>query len=388
MRSVYLDHSATTAVRPEVLDAMWPFFTEAYGNPSSVHSGGGLPRDAVERARAGVAEVIGCRPAEVVFTAGGTEADNLALIGAARALRRRGLHIITTQIEHHAVLHSARQLEHEGFRVTYLPVDADGILDPVTVAGAFEDDTILISVMLANNEIGTVQPLAEIAALARERDIAVHTDAVQAAATLDLNVERLGADLLSISAHKFYGPKGVGVLYARRGTPLEPIVHGGDQERGYRSGTENVPGIVGLAVALMLAQTERVAGAERLASLRDRLIDGTLARVPGAHLTGHRTRRMPGHASFYLEGVSGESVLVNLDVAGIACSSGSACKAGSTDPSHVLTAIGLPPELARNALRMSLGRETTSEDIDYVLEVLPRVVEEVTGGVMAMSHEH
>jgi cysteine desulfurase len=387
MRSVYLDHSATTAVRQEVLEATWPYFTEAYGNPSSVHSGGGLPREAVERARAGVADALGCRPAEVVFTASGTEADNLAVIGAARALRKRGRHVITTQIEHHAVLHAARQLEREGFRVTYLPVDAEGLVDLETLAGALEDDTILLSIMLANNEIGTVEPVAHLAALARERGIVVHTDAVQAAATVDLDVEQLGVDLLSISAHKFYGPKGVGALYVRRGTPVEPIVHGGDQERGYRSGTENVPGIVGLAVALMLARAERTAEAERLTVLRDRLVDGILDRVDGSHLTGHRTRRLPGHASFYLDGVSGESVLVNLDMAGIACSSGSACKAGSTDPSHVLTAIGLPPHLARNALRMSLGRETTVEDIDYVLEVLPGIVGEVTGGALAVSRE-
>jgi cysteine desulfurase len=380
MNNVYLDHSATTAVRPEVLEAMWPYFAEAFGNPSSVHSGGGLPREAVERARSGVAGVLGCRPAEVVFTASGTEADNLALIGAARALRQRGNHVITTQIEHHAVLHSVRQLEHEGFRVTYLGVDGDGLVDLERLAAAIGPDTILLSVMLANNEVGTIEPLPEIAALAHERGVAVHTDAVQAAATLELDVDRLGVDLLSVSAHKFYGPKGVGALYVRRDTQLEPIVHGGDQERGFRSGTENVPGIVGLAVALMLAQADRTVEAERLSSLRDRLIDGTLSRVPGAHLTGHRTRRLPGHASFYLDGVSGESVLVNLDVAGIACSSGSACKAGSTDPSHVLTAVGMPPQLARNALRMSLGRETTEEDIDYVLEVFPRVVEDLTQG--------
>jgi cysteine desulfurase len=377
-RLIYLDHAATTPVRAEVLEAMLPYFGEVYGNASSVHSGGSVPRAALEQARAGVAGVLCCRPGEVVFTGGGTEADNLAVLGVARALRARGNHVVTTSIEHHAVLHVCEQLEREGFRVTYLPVDAEGAVDPAAVEAALTGETVLVSVMLANNEIGTIQRVPEIAARVRARAIPFHTDAVQAAGMLDLIVEQLGVDLLSISAHKIYGPKGVGALYVRRGTPLQAIVHGGDQERGLRSGTENVPGVVGLAVALMLADAERATEVTRLAALRDRLVAGVLERVPRVHLTGHPTRRLPGHASFYLEGVSGESVLVDLDMAGIACASGSACRAGSTDPSHVLTAIGLAPDLARNGLRMTLGRENTDEDVDAVLDVLPRVVAELS----------
>jgi cysteine desulfurase len=339
-----------------------------------VHSAGTVPRAALEQARDGIAGVLGCRPGEIVFTAGGTEADNLAILGVARALRGRGNHVITSAIEHHAILHACRQLEREGFRVTYLPVDRTGMIDSAAVEAALTDDTILVSLMLANNEIGTIEPIAEVAPIVRARGIPFHTDAVQAAGMLDLQVDHLGVDLLTISAHKIYGPKGTGALYVRRGTPLEAILHGGDQERGRRSGTENVPGIVGLAVALMLAEAERPSEAPRLAALRDRLIAGVLERVPGAHLTGHPVQRLPGHASFYLRGVSGESVLVDLDMAGIACASGSACRAGSTDPSHVLTAIGLPRDLARNGLRMTLGRENSEEEIDVVLDVLPGVV--------------
>lgn len=372
MKSVYLDHAATTPVRPEVLEAMLPFFIDLYGNPSSLHGEASLPREALDRAHSGVADVLGCRPAEIVFTAGGTEADNLALLGAARALRSRGNHVITSRIEHDAVLHACRQLEAEGFRVTYLPVHPDGLLDLEALAAALDEETILLSIMLANNEIGTVQPIEAIGRMIRGSGILFHTDAVQAAGALDIGVDRLGVDLLTLSAHKIYGPKGVGALYVRRGTPLVPLVFGGEQERGRRAGTENVPGIVGLAVALLLAERERAAEAGRLAALRDRLIAGVAARVPGAHLTGHPLERLPGHASFYLDGVTGEAVLVNLDLEGIACSSGSACRAGSTDPSHVLRAIGLPSDLARNGLRLTLGRENSDGDVDYVLAVLPR----------------
>lgn len=380
MRSVYLDHAATTPVRPEVLEAMWPFFSEVYGNPSSVYSAGAMAREALSRAHDVAAEVLACRPTELVFTGGGTEADNLAVIGAARALRPRGAHIITSSVEHDAVLRACEHLEREGFRVTYLPVGSDGLVDPAEVERALEPDTILVSVMLANNEIGTIQPVADIARMVRGRGVLMHTDAVQAAGSMRLDVDNLGVDLLTLSAHKIYGPKGVGLLYVRRGTPMAPLVVGGHQERGRRAGTENIPGAVGLAVALALADTERDDEAARLVALRDRLIEGVLADVPGAHLTGHRTRRLPGHAGFYLEGVSGEAVLVNLDVAGIACSSGSACRAGSTDPSHVLTAIGLPPDLARNGLRMTLGRGTSRDDIAYVLSVLPEIVQRLQSG--------
>jgi cysteine desulfurase len=329
-----------------------------------------------------VAGVLHCRPGEVIFTSGGTEADNLAVLGVASALRDRGNHVITSRIEHHAVLHACERLEREGFRVTYLPVDHDGVIDLEALEAALSESTILVSIMLANNEIGTVQPIEQVSRLTRSRGVLLHTDAVQAAGALDLTVDSLGVDLLSLSAHKIYGPKGVGALYVRRGTRLDPLLFGGDQERGRRSGTENVPGIVGLAVALALADAEREGEVQRLAALRDRLIDGVLATVPGAHLTGSRTCRLPGHASFYVDGVTGESVLVNLDVAGIACSSGSACRAGSTDPSHVLTAIGLSDRQAKNGLRLTLGRENGDEDVGYVLDVLPRVVREVSGGAL------
>ncbi|HLJ66415.1 MAG TPA: cysteine desulfurase family protein [Chloroflexota bacterium] len=382
MRTVYLDHAATTPARPEVLDAMWPFFAEVFGNPSSVHEAGLQAKEALARAREAVAAVLGCRPAEIVFTSGGTEGDNLALLGAARASRSRGRHIITSRIEHDAVLEACRALEREGFRVTYLPVDCEGRVDIAELERQLDSDTVLVSIMTANNEVGTVQPIAEIGKLAHAAGALFHTDAVQAAGALSLNVESLGVDLLTISAHKIYGPKGVGALYAQRGTPLAPLIHGGEQERGRRAGTENVAGVVGLAVALSLAERERETEAGRLAQLRDRLIDGVLERTPGAHLTGPRGDRLPGHASFYLDGVSGESVLVDLDLAGIQCSSGSACKAGSTDPSHVLTALGLAPGLARNGLRMTLGRGTSAGDVDYVLETLPRVVAEACSGAL------
>ena len=379
MASVYLDHAATTPVRPEVLEAMWPFFATAYANPSSVYSAAAGPREAVERAHAMVAEVLGCRPGEVVFTGGGTEADNLAVLGAARALSSSGNHIVTTRIEHDAVLRPCRQLETEGFRVTHLPVGRDGVIDVDDLARALTRDTVLVSIMLANNEVGTVQSMAEIGQLMRSRGILLHTDAIQAAGTFPLDVQRLGVDLLSLSAHKIYGPKGVGALYVRRGTPLLPLMHGGGQEHDRRSGTENVPGMVGMAVALALAAEERDPEAERLILLRDRLIDGVLEAVPGAHLTGHRTRRLPGHTSFFLDGSTGESALVNLDVAGVSCSSGSACQAGSTDPSHVLTALGLSSQQAKNGLRMTLGRGNTETDVDYVLSILPRMVRDLQG---------
>jgi len=377
MALVYLDHAATTPTRPEVLEAMWPFFAGAYANPSSVYSAAAGPREAVERAHGMVAQVLGCRPGEVVFTGSGTEADNLGVLGAARALRSRGNHVITTRIEHDAVLRPCRQLETEGFRVTYLPVSGDGSIDLDDLARALAPDTVLVSIMLANNEIGTIQPITEIGQLVRGRGILLHTDAIQGAGTLPLDVQRLGVDLLSLSAHKIYGPKGVGALYVRRGTPLLPLIHGGGQERDRRSGTENVPGMVGMAVALALAAQERGAEVERLTLLRDRLIDGVLEAVPGAHLTGHRTRRLPGHASFFLDGSTGESALVNLDVAGVSCSSGSACQAGSTDPSHVLTALGLSPQQAKNGLRMTLGRENTEDEVEYVLSILPRMVRDL-----------
>lgn len=383
MTRIYLDHAATTSVRPEVLEAMWPFFQANYGNASSVHSEGSVAREALDRAREMVAQVLHCRKGEIVFTGGGTEADNLAVFGVARARRNHGRHIITSQIEHEAILESCRQLEGEGFDVTYLNPDSDGRIDPACVAAALRPDTILVSIMLANNEIGTTQQVREIATLARTHGAVMHTDAVQAAGLMDLDVEALGVDLLSLSAHKCYGPKGVGVLYEHRGRPLSPLIHGGGQERGRRSGTENVPGVAGMAVALALAERDRVSEVPRLIALRDRLIDGLLARVDGIYVTGHRTARLPGHASFRLDGVVGEAVLVNLDLAGVACSSGSACHAGSTDPSHVLIAIGLTAESAKTGLRFTLGRENTGDDVDHVLDVLPKIISELRTGAVA-----
>lgn len=385
MRNVYLDHAATTPVRHEVMEAMLPFFSQAYGNPSSLHGAAGIPREALDRARSGIAGVLGCRPAEIIFTGGGTESDNLAILGIARAARPRGHHIIISQIEHHAVLNACHQLEREGFRVTYLPVDSSGLVNLEALEKAIDEGTILVSIMLANNEIGTVQPIAEISRLVRSRGILFHTDAVQAAGFVDLDVERLGVDALSVSAHKLYGPKGAGMLYVRRGTPLDAVAFGGDQERGRRSGTENVPAIVGLAVALLLAEQERVAESRRLVALRDRLISSALHRIPGIHLTGHATLRLPGNASFYLDGVTAEAVLIALDERGIACASGSACRAGSTDPSHVLLALGLPATLARNGLRLTLGRDTSEEDIAYVLDALQEVVTSLQSGGVAVA---
>jgi cysteine desulfurase len=381
-RLVYLDHAATTPVREEVAAAMWPYFTTAFANPSSVHSAAAPAREALERARQMAADVLHARPGEIVFTSGGTESDTLAVMGAARALRQRGRHVITTSIEHAAVLEACRALEREGFDVTVLPVASDGRVDPHIVMEALRSDTVLASIMLANNEVGTIEPVADIAAALRARGVVVHTDAVQAAAALELDVDRLGVDLLTLSGHKIYGPKGVGLLYVRLGTALEPLVPGGGQERGRRGGTENVPGIVGLAVALALAASERETEVPRLRQLRDRLVNGVIETIPGIQVTGNATIRLPGHASFAVDGVNAEALLVDLDMAGIACSSGSACHAGSTDPSHVLIALGFRPEAARTSLRMTLGRETTGEDIDFVLTSLPPIVERLRSGVV------
>jgi cysteine desulfurase len=330
-----------------------------------------------------VAECLGARPGEIVFTGGGSEADNLAIKGVALAGRERGDHVITTAIEHHAVLHACQDLERtHGFRVTYLPVDRHGQVDLDALAAALDDRTVLVSVILANNEIGTIQRLRAIADLVRPRGIPLHTDAVQAAGAIDLNVDDLGVDLLSLTAHKLYGPKGAGALYVRRGVRVHPLVHGGGQERDRRAGTENVAGIVGLAEALRLAVVERPEVAPRLTTLRDRLLDG-LSRTPGVIPTGHPIERLPGLASICVEGVEGEPLLIELEMTGILCSSGSACAAGSSEPSHVLTALGFPPELARGALRFSLGRETTAEEIDHVIAALPEIVASLRGAPVA-----
>ncbi|MDR7402498.1 MAG: cysteine desulfurase NifS [Armatimonadota bacterium] len=372
-RRIYMDYAATTPVDPRVVEAMLPYFTERFGNASSVHQFGQEAREAVERAREAVARAIGARPAEIVFTSGATESDNFAILGTAWANEDRGRHIITSAVEHHAVLEPCRFLESRGFEVTYLPVDRYGRVDPDDVRRAIRPDTILISVMHANNEIGTLQPVAEIARLGRERGILVHTDATQSVGILPVDVDDLGVDLLSLSAHKRYGPKGVGALFIRRGARVARIQHGGAHERNRRAGTENVPGIVGLGAALELAMELREDEAARLRRLRDRLIAGLLE-IEGARLNGHPAERLPGNVNVSFAGTDSESLLLALDLRGVAASSGSACTAGSLEPSHVLSAIGLPPEVAAGTLRLSLGRGTTEQDVDDVLALMPEIV--------------
>ena len=376
-RPIYLDYASTTPVHPRVLEAVEPYLRQEFGNPSNLYALGRRAGDALERARAQVAAILGSHEDEIVFTSGGSESDNLALKGVAMAAPRRR-HLVTTTIEHSAVLGAARDLqEHWGMEVTYVPVDERGIVDPAAVVAALRPDTCLVSVMLANNEIGTIQPVAEIARACRARGVPIHTDAVQAAGFLDLNVDRLGVDLLSLSGHKVYAPKGVGVLYVRRDTPLVPLIHGGSQEGGRRAGTQNVAGIVGCSVALELVEQHRAATCARLTALRDRLIAGIEAAVPGALLNGDRRRRLPGNASFCFGDVQGETILLELEHDDVYASSGSACHAGSQDPSHVLLAIGRSAELAHTAVRLTLGAPTTEAEIDRVLDLLPLAVERV-----------
>jgi cysteine desulfurase len=375
-RAVYLDHAATTSVHPQVVEAMLPYFSDRYGNASSIHSLGREARQGLEEARATVAGILNCRGEEIVFTSGGTESDNLAIKGVSWMNRRRGDHIITSSVEHHAVSHTCEQMERQfGFEATYLPVDEYGLVDPRDVERAITETTILISIMYANNEVGTVEPIAEIGEIARRRGIPFHTDAVQAAGALSLDVQKLNVDLLSLSAHKFYGPKGVGLLYVREGVEVLPIQTGGGHERGLRSGTENVAGIVGLAAALKLAEERRQEESIRLAALRDRLTERLLSSIDRCWLLGHPRKRLPNNSNIAFEYVEGEGVLLGLDLEGIAASSGSACSTGSADPSHVLLAMGVRPDLTRGAIRMTLGRENTEEDVDRVLEVLPAIVE-------------
>jgi len=377
---IYLDHASTTAVDPRVVEAMLPYWTEHYGNASSIHSLGREAAKAIDEARKTVASILNCEPQEIIFTGCGSESDNLALRGVAFAQRHRsqGNHIITSSIEHHAIGHTCEQLEkYFGFGVTYLPVDRYAMVDPEDVRRAIRDDTVLISVMAANNEVGTIQPIAEIGKIARERGIPFHTDAVQAGGTLPLDVNDLHVDLLSLSAHKFYGPKGVGVLYVRKGTPLLPIQTGGAHERQRRAGTENVAGIVGLSTALKLAYDHAAENNARITALRQRLIQGVLERIPDAQLTGHPTQRLPNNASFLFKYIEGESILLHLDLLGICASSGSACTSGSEEPSHVILAIGIPRQDAHGSLRLTLGNENTEEDVDYVLQVLPGIVEKL-----------
>ncbi len=370
-----MDHAATTAVDPRVVEAMLPYFTITYGNPSSVHYWGIEARQAIEGARQTVADILHADPTEIIFTSCGTESDNLAIRGVAFASRAKGNHIITSAIEHHAVGHTCEQLNRDfGLEITYLPVDKYGLVDPDDVGRAITDKTVLISIMYANNEVGTIEPIADIGRIARARNVPFHTDAVQAGGTLDLDVDRLSVDLLSLSAHKFYGPKGVGILYQRRTTPLLPTQTGGGHERGRRAGTENTPYIVGLATALKLAHERREENNARVAALRDRLIGGVLETTPNAYLTGHPSNRLPNSASFAFDGVEGESILLRLDLMGVAASSGSACASGETEPSHVLLALGLPSGLCHGSLRLTLGNENTEADVDYVLRILPDIV--------------
>lgn len=373
MRKVYLDNAATTALSPKVLEKMMPYLTDIYGNASSPHSFGQVARIGVEHAREQVARAINADPSEIVFTGCGTESDNTVLFGAAERYAKKGDHIITTNVEHHAILHSCAALEKKGIKVTYLPVDKDGLVTPEQVRDAITDKTILVSVMFANNEVGTIMPIPEIAAVCHEKGVLFHTDAVQAAGHIPIDVKAMGIDMLSISGHKFHGPKGVGVLYERKGIRLPSYIIGGEQEKGRRAGTENVAGIVGLGEALELAVTNMSETSARMTRMRDRLIEGIEATIPEVKLNGHRTKRLPNNVNFSIKYIEGESILLMLDMAGIAASSGSACTSGSLDPSHVLLALGLTHEVAHGSVRLTLGDDTTDEDIDYVLETLPKV---------------
>ncbi|MFZ5641933.1 MAG: cysteine desulfurase NifS [Bacillota bacterium] len=375
MHKIYLDHSATTRVDDDIAQAMLTYMTDHYGNPSSVHSFGREAKKALEAAREKVAQAIGAQPGEIIFTSGGTEADNMAIRGAAIAGKKRGNHIITSQIEHHAVIDTCKALEREGFAVTYLPVDEYGMVNPEDVRQAVTDQTILITIMHANNEVGTIQPVKEIGAIAREKGIPFHSDTVQSIGKIPVNVDDLNLDMLSISAHKFYGPKGVGALYMRRGTKNMPIAFGGAQERKRRPGTENMPGIVGFGMAIEKAVTDLEKQAEYQTGLRDKLIEGIMSRVDHIKLNGHPTLRLPNNVNFSFRFIEGESLLLSLDMKGVAASSGSACTSGSLDPSHVLLAMGLTHEIAHGSLRMTLGKDNTEEEIDYILETLPEIVE-------------
>ena len=380
---IYMDHAGTTPLDPKVLEAMTPYFTRLFGNPSSIHAYGQEAKKALDESREKVAGALGCRLSEVIFTSGGTESDSMAVKGAAAALRDTGNHIITSTIEHHAILHTCQYLESLGFEVTYLPVDQYGFVDPAEAANAVTDRTVLVSIMYANNEIGTIEPVKEIAAAVKERardldrTIPVHTDAVQAAGFLDLNVNDLGVDMLSLSSHKFHGPKGVGVLYMKRGTPFLPQQLGGGQERERRSGTENIPGIVGAATALEMANNAREDVGRHCAGLRDEIIERFTKSMDGVHLNGHPTQRLPNNVNFSFENVEGEPILLGLDIAGIAASSGSACSSGSLEPSHVLLALGQPAELARGSLRLTLGKDNTREEVDYLCTVVPDLVRQL-----------
>jgi cysteine desulfurase len=375
MKRVYLDHAATTPVAPEVVEAMLPYYTEFWGNPSSIHGFGRQASEGVDTAREQVAALLHASPKEIYFTSGGTEADNLAIWGTALAKEDKGKHIITSAIEHHAVSHTLEALEKRGWDITTLPVGPTGLVDPEAVRAAIRPDTVLVTIMHANNEVGTVEPIAEIGAVCRAAKVWFHTDAVQTVGHIPTRVDELNVDMLSLSGHKLYGPKGIGALYIRRGVRIKPLLYGGGHERGMRSGTENVPGMVGLGRAAELALAEMDTEATRQAVLRDRLMDGLVERIPDSFTTGDREHRLPNNASIIVKYIEGEAQLLRLDAAGIAASSGSACTSGSLDPSHVLLAMGIPVEFAHGSLRFSLGRGTTDEEIDRVLDTLPKIVE-------------
>ncbi|ABW19210.1 cysteine desulfurase NifS [Alkaliphilus oremlandii] len=374
-RRVYFDYSATTPMKKEVLEEMLPFFNTDFGNPSSIHSYGRQGKTALDIARDKVAKTLNAKSEEIFFTGGGSEADNWAIKGAAFASRSKGNHIITTKIEHHAVLHTCEYLEKEGFEVTYLDVDQYGLIDMDDLKNAIKENTILITIMYANNEIGTIQPIKEIAHLAKEKNIIFHTDAVQAYGNEIIDVHELGVDLLSISAHKVYGPKGVGALYIRKGLRIHPLIHGGAQEKRRRAGTENIPGIVGFGKAAELAYENMEGHINKMETMRNRLIKEIMETIPYTKLNGHPTKRLPGNVNISFEFIEGESLLLSLDMVGIAASSGSACTSGSLDPSHVLMAIGLSHEIAHGSLRLTVGDFNTEEDVDYVIEKLPPIVD-------------
>lgn len=376
MKTVYMDYAATTYVKPEVLEEMMPYFTEKFGNPSSFYGISRETKMAIDKARGQVAKALNCDMNEVYFTGGGSESDNWAIKGIASAHRKKGNHIITTKIEHHAVLHTCEYLEKNGFEVTYLDVNEEGFIDLKQLESAITDKTILVSIMFANNEIGTIQPIKEIGAICREKKVLFHTDAVQAIGSVPVDVKEMNIDLLSLAGHKLYGPKGIGALYIRKGVRIDNLIHGGGQERGRRAGTENIPGVVGLGKAIEIATENIEENRARLTVLRDKLIDGILERIPYARLNGPRgDKRLPGNSNISFEFIEGESILLSLDFEGICASSGSACTSGSLDPSHVLLAIGLPHEKAHGSLRTTLGAASTEEDVEKLLNELPPIIE-------------
>jgi len=377
MKTIYLDHAATTSTDPKVLEAMLPYFHEHYGNPSSIYSISHVSKNAIENAREIVAKALGANPREIVFTSSGSESDNFAVKGIALAKQQKGNHIITSSIEHHAVLYTCKFLEKNGFNVTYLPVDNDGIIKLDELEKAITPQTILITIMHANNEIGTIQPICRIGEIARKHGVTFHTDAVQTFGHIPVNVDDLNVDLLSISAHKFYGPKGVGALYIRKGTKITPLIHGGDQEQRRRASTENVPGIIGLGKAVEIAGKVMENEATRQTKLRDEFIRTILDNIDDAHLNGHPSIRLPNNVNISFDGIEGESILLNLDMEGIAASTGSACSSSSLEPSHVLLSIGLTHEFAHGSVRFTMGKQTTRNDLDHVVDVLPGIVKKL-----------